>query len=360
MKSSTAATATVATLIMFLAPAYAEDSGWTDRIDFSGDFRLRYEGIDEEFEVERNAMRFRGRFGFTATASDNVKFVLRLATGGDNPVSTNQSFDGGFSTKDIGVDLAYVDWQISDTLNFYGGKMKNPFFKAGSVQFIWDNDLTPEGLAVKYSSGLFFGAAGGFSVEERSDSDDSWLFVAQGGISIPFGESNKLTVGMGYLAYTNTIGNIAFYNGKAKGNTLDANDLYIFEYKNTEVFAQVDTKLAAWPVQIFAHFAKNNEVSREDIAYTYGVNIGSSRDKGQAQFTWIYEDVEADSVIGTFNDSDFGGGGTDAKGHLLKVKYGIAKKIFVGGTFFVNKVERFQGIEHDYNRFQLDLEIKFN
>ncbi len=360
MKLTTAATAIVATLIMSFSAARAEDKSWTDRIDFSGDFRLRYESTDEEFEVERSRMRFRSRFGFSVTASDDVEFVLRLATGGENPVSANQTFGDGFSSKDIGVDFAYVDWKISDTLNFYGGKMKNPFFRPGGSGLVWDGDLTPEGLAIRYSSGLVFGTVGGFAVEERSTSDDSLLYVVQGGVGYPFGESNKLTVGAGYVAYTNTIGNEAFHDGKAKGNTLDTDDLYVFEYKNTEVFAQVDTKLADWPVQIFAHYAKNDKVSRENTAMAYGAKVGSSKDRGELQFTWVYNDVEADSVVATFTDSDFGGGGTDAKGHVLKAKYAISRKIFVGGTIFVNNVERFQGAEHDFNRFQLDLEFKFN
>lgn len=360
MKTTTAAITLIATLLMSFMPARSEDSSWTDRIDVAGDIRLRYEGIDEEFEVERNRMRFRTRFGVTATANDDVKVVLRLATGGGNPVSTNQSFDDGFSSKDIAIDLAYVDWKISDGVNFYGGKMKNPLFKAGGVPLVWDGDLNPEGFAIKYSFGKFFGTAGGFSVEERSSSDDSLLYVAQGGLKLPFGEKSKLAFGVGYFAYTNTIANSAFYNGKAKGNTLDINDSYVFEYKNTEVFAQFDTKIASWPLQVFAHHTKNNEVSREDVAFAGGVKIGSAKDKGQAQFTWMYQDIEADSVVGTFNDSDFGGGGADAKGHIFKGKYGFSQKIFVGGTFFVNKVERFQGLEHDYNRIQLDLEIKFD
>ena len=316
--------------------------------------------IDEELEAQRNRMRFRARFGITAAASDNVNVILRLATGGGNPVSTNQSFDDGFSGKDIDINLAYVDWKVSDALNIYGGKMKNPLFKSGSVPLVWDSDLTPEGLALKYSAGMFFGTVGGFSVEERGDSDDSLLYVVQGGIEVPFGAHNKLTVGLGYFAYTNTIGNTAFYNGRAKGNTLDINDLYVFEYKDTELFAQFDTHVANWPLQVFAHYVRNNEVDRENVAFAYGAKIGSSKDKGQSQFTWTYQDIEADSVIGSFNDSDFGGGGTDSKGHFLKAKYGLSKKIFVGGTFFVNKVERFQGVEHDYNRVQLDLEFKFN
>ena len=360
MKKTSAAIVVIATLLLTSTLAFAEGGDWTDRIDFSGDIRFRYEGIDEEFEVERNRMRFRSRFGFTATAGDDLKVILRLATGGGNPVSTNQSFDDGFSTKDIGVDLAYVDWKISDGLNFYGGKMKNPLFKAGSVPLVWDSDLTPEGFALRYSSGMFFGTVGGFSVEERSSSDDSLLYVIQGGLKFPIGENNRLTVGAGYFGYTNTTGNAAFYNGKAKGNTLDVNDQYVFEYKDTEIFAQLDTRIADWPLQLFAHYAKNNEVSSQDTAVAYGAKLGASKDKGQSQFTWIYQDIEADSVIGTFNDSDFGGGGTDSRGHILKGKYGFSKKIFVGGTFFVNRVERFQGIQHDYIRIQLDLEIKFD
>jgi hypothetical protein len=360
MTNTTAAISLIATLLMTCAPLCAEDSSWTDEIDFSGDFRLRYEGIDEDFEVERNRMRFRGRFGLTATVSDDINFVLRLATGGDNPVSTNQSFDGGFSTKDIGVDLAYVDWKILDNLSLFAGKMKNPLFRAGGVPLIWDSDLTPEGIALKYSVGPFFGTVGGFSVEERSGSDDSLLTVVQGGIKFPIGDNNELTMGAGYFAYTNTIGNKAFHNGNAKGNTLDINDLYVFEYQNTELFAQIDTKIANRPLQLFAHFAKNSEASREDTAFAYGAKIGLSKDKGQVQFIWIYQDIEADSVIGTFNDSDYGGGGSDSKGHIFSGKYGISKKMFVGGTFYLNEVERFQGVEHDYNRIQLDLGIKFN
>ncbi len=350
----------LAILLVLSAPLRAEDNSWTDRVDFSGDFRLRFEAIDEELEAERDRFRFRGRFGFKVDVADNLNFVLRLATGGDNPVSTNQTFDDGFSTKDIGIDLAYVDWKITDELNFYGGKIKNPLFRAGSSQLVWDGDLTPEGFAVKYSTANFFGTVGGFSVEERGAADDSFLYVVQGGLSFPFGESNKLTVGVSYFAYTNTVGNSAFYNGKAKGNTLDDDDLYVYDYKGAELSGQFDTNVMGWPLQLHAVYVKNSEVSRQDAAYGYGARLGSSKDKGQMQFSWSYRDIEADAVIGTFGDSDFGGGGTDAKGHFLKAKYGLSEKVFIGGTLFVNEVERFQSIEHDYNRLQLDLEIKFD
>lgn len=351
----------IALLVLALtaAPAVAQED-WTDRINFKGDVRLRYEAIDEDGEEDRKRMRFRTRFGLGATVTDDVKFVFQLASGGDNPVSTNQTLDDGFSTKDIGIDLAYVDWKIRDGLNIYGGKMKNPLYRAGGVPLIWDGDLNPEGFALKYSESGFFGVVGGFSAEERSSTDDSLLFVAQAGYKFAVGENASLTAGAGYFAYSDTIGNSPFYNGRSKGNSVDINGDYIYEYKNTELFAQFDTRMGDWPLKVYAHATQNSEASTEDMGYAFGAKVGSAKSDGAMEFSWTFQDIEADAVIGTFNDSDFGGGGTDSGGHLLKTKFAVSKKIFVGGTLFINEVDRFQGTEHDYNRLQLDVEFKFD
>lgn len=285
---------------------------------------------------------------------------MRLATGRGNPVSTNQSFEDGFSLSDIRLNLAFADWKVADDLNFYVGKMNNPLFKAGAVPLVWDSDFTPEGLALSYNSSLLFGTIGGFVIEKRSGADDSLLYALQGGVRLPLGENNMLTIGAGYFAFTNTIGNKPFYKDRPKGNTVDVDGNYVYEYKDAEVFAQFDSNIAGWPFELFAHYARNNAVATQDSAFALGVKLGSARKKGQMQFTWVYLDTDADAVIGTFTDSDFGGGSTDSLGHMLVAKYGISDKAFVGGTFFINKVDRTQGIEHDYNRLQIDLEFKFN
>ena len=305
-------------------------------------------------------MRFRTRVGLTGKVSDDVKVVFQLATGGNNPVGTNQTFDDGFSTKDIGVNLAYVDWKIRDGVNFYGGKMKNPLFRAGGVPLIWDGDLNPEGLALTFSAGGFFGTVGGFSVEERSSADDSLLYAVQAGYEFTIGENTSLAAGAGYFAYTNTVGNEPFYNGRSRGNTVDADGNYVFDYKDTEIFAQLDTEVAGWPLSVFAHGVQNNEVSDQDTGYAFGARVGSAKSEGDMEFGWAFMDMEADSVIGTFSDSDFGGGNTDSNGHVFQAKYAIKKKIFVGGTLFINEVDRVRGDKHDYNRLQLDIEFKFN
>jgi hypothetical protein len=246
MKALSIALLTSAMFLVLAQPVVAAEESWTDRITFNGDVRFRFESIDEDTEVERERNRFRARFGFTAKVQDDFKVVIQLASGGDNPVSTNQSIDGGFSRKDIGLDLAYVDWKINDAFTLNAGKIKNPFFKAGKVPLIWDSDLNPEGLAAKFSSGMFFGTAGFFTVEERSSSDDSLLYAVQGGVKFPLTKNLKLTAGAGYFTYTNTIGNEPFFDGNPRGNSVDADGNYVYDYENTEVFAQLDTSVADW------------------------------------------------------------------------------------------------------------------
>lgn len=348
-------------IVGIVLPTFADSdvATWTDHIRLNGDLRLRYEKIDEDGEQERNRVRFRARFGLSANVSDDIKIVLQLASGGDNPVSTNQTIDDGFSTKDIGIDLAYVDWSVNDEFSVYGGKMKNPLFRAGSVPLIWDGDLNPEGIAAKYESGRFFGTVAILSVEERSAVDDSLLYAAQSGLKFGVGDNASLTAGIGYFAYTNTIGNEPFFNGSAKGNSVDIAGNYTFDYKDVEFFGQFDTEFRDWPLRIYVHAMRNSEVSNEDTGFAIGAKVGSAKQEDTMEFSWTYQDIEADAAIGTFSDSDFGGGGTDSSGHILKGKYVLSKNVSLGGTLFVNEVDRIQGTEHDYNRIQLDIEFEF-
>lgn len=340
--------------------ALADDEAtWADRMAIKGDLRLRYESIDEEGEEERNRTRYRARLAVTADVSDNVKVIAEIASGADNPVSRNVTFDGGFDGDDIGFDLAYVEWTATESLTLYGGKMKNPLYRAGGAALVWDSDLNPEGIALQFSQGAFFANGAIFSVEERSSSSDSMLTALQLGGKFAIGDNASLTAGAGYFAYSNTIGNEPFYDGSAKGNSVDIDGNYLYEYKNTEVFAQFDTTLGDLPLSVYVQWVRNGEVDEEDTGYAFGAKFGAARAKGQWEASWTYQDVEADAVVGTFSDSDFGGGGTDASGHILQAAYAVSPAIKLAGTYFVNDIDRFQGTEHDFDRLQLDVQFSF-
>jgi hypothetical protein len=332
---------------------------WTNSISVKGDVRLRYEGIDEDGEEERNRGRFRARLGLTADVNENVKAVLQFATGGDNPVSTNQTFDDGFSRKDIGLDLAYLDWTPNDNTHIYGGKMKNPFHRAGGHALVWDSDLNPEGVAASYSVGGFFGHAGLMFVEERGSSDDSLLLGLQTGYELAVSEGASLTAGISYYDYSETQGNSPFHNGSAKGNTVDVDGNLVLDYNQVEVFAELSTSLGDMPFSVFADFVQNSDADTQDTGYAFGAAIGKAGSPGTWQASLAYQDLEADAIIGTYTDSDFGGGGTDASGFTIKGKYALADNWAFGGTLFLNEVEAGIDNEHDYSRIQLDLEFKF-
>ena len=351
--------AVVSSLLITPVAAEDEDTDWTDRISLKGDLRLRYEEIHRESDEPRERSRYRARLELSAAVTSDINVVMQIASGADDPVSRNVTFDGGFTAKDVGLDLVYVDWTAADGLHVLGGKMKNPLFRAGSVPLIWDSDLNPEGFALTYSTGMFFGNFGVFSVEERSRNNDSNLYAGQVGGRFALGESANLTVGAGYLGYSNTVGSEPFYNGAPKGNTVDTEGNYVYDYKNTEVFAQFDTEVGDWPLKVFSHWTRNSEVREQDTAVAYGAKIGAAKGKGKMELSWTYQDIDADAVIGTFNDSDYGGGGTDAEGHIVKAKYAVSRNVIIGGTYFSNIINRFSLPEEDYDRFQIDLEFKF-
>lgn len=339
------------------ANSHSQDS-WTDSISIKGDIRPRFEAIDEDGEEERQRGRFRIRVGMTADVNDNVRAIVQLASGGDNPVSTNQTFDDGFSRKDIGIDLAYVDWAPKEGMHVFAGKMKNPFFRPGGHALIWDSDLNPEGLALSYEKRAFFGTLANFSVEERSAADDSLLMAAQAGLKFDAAEGNVVTVGVGYFDYSETAGNSPFYDGNPRGNSVENGNL-VFDYGQLELFAQLDTKLGDIPVSVFADYVQNSDADTNDTGYAFGATFGKASAPGTWEGSIAYQDLEADAVIATFTDSDFGGGGTDASGFTLKAKYALADNWTFGGTLFLNEVEENIGNEHDYTRLQLDLEFKF-
>jgi len=67
----------------------AASESWTDRVGLDGDFRYRYERIDAEGSDTRKRNRIRARVNVKADLSDDIEVGFGLATGGDDPVSTN-------------------------------------------------------------------------------------------------------------------------------------------------------------------------------------------------------------------------------------------------------------------------------
>jgi hypothetical protein len=348
---------------------------WSDRIVLDGDFRYRYERIDPEGSDARNRNRIRARTNIKAEVADNIDVGFGLATGGDDPVSTNQTLGGGGSSKGVALNLAYVDWEATDGLHLFAGKFKNPLTKAGGQPLMWDGDWTPEGLALKYKRDWFFiNALGSFLESDTKKSNDSFAWGGQFGASASLGDV-KLTGGLGYYSIEaagksttfgdptdpgDFFGNTAIEpGGLACGTKPDVECVYAYDYLLTQVFAEAKFDIGNWPTVVFMDYVNNSDPSDNDTGWTLGTSIGQAKDRGQMQFTYFYADKEADSMLGLVTDSDFGGGGTDSKGHWLQFNYGVNKSWTIGAQYFINEVDLASGSKSDYNRLMIDMQWKW-
>lgn len=335
-------------------------SSWTDRISLNGDFRFRDETIDEQGKDDRRRNRIRARALISAEVTEDVEVGLGFASGGDDPVSTNQTLGGGGSTKDINLDLAYFDWSGLENTHVVGGKFKNILHRAGKNGLLWDGDWNPEGVGVAWDNGTAFVNALGTWLESDSAKQTEFSYGAQAGLNHAF-ENVKLKAGIAYYQI-NTKGKGSFYGDDDDffGNSFDPDSLtYLYDYHELELFAELGLDLAGRPFSLFFDYVQNQDAPEHDTAYAAGFKYGSAKAQGTWELGYVYQDLEKDAAYGLLVDSDFGGGGTDSRGHIITGGYAIAKNWNANLTWFLN--ERYISGEtaRDFDRVQLDLNFKY-
>ena len=328
-------------------------------LKFSGDMRYRHEAINDDASAERQRQRIRARFGVTADVTDNVRVGLTLATGNDDPVSANQTLDTGFSRKSIGVDRAYFAWDATDDLNITGGKMADPFYRPGNHHLIYDGDLNPEGLALRYNRTNWFASLAGLWVEERATADDSILLGGQLAYRRALDGGKRFTAGVSYYDYLNTQNQTPFWDGAPAGNRVNAAGNYLNDFNEAELFAEFNLKAGERPLSLFADYVTNVEADDENTGYALGAWYGEVTKPGTWRIGYAYQQLEADAVIGTFTDSDFAGGGTDGRGHIVDFSYGFRTRWTLAFKYFINERGMAAGEERDYNRLQADVQFTY-
>jgi hypothetical protein len=355
---------------------------WFKRINFSGDLRYRFEMIDEAGKDFRYRNRLRARLGVLANIYGGVDVGIGFGGGNsEDPVSTNQTLGEAFSTKPLWLDLAYVDWHpdFAEGLHLIGGKMRNVFYRFSTTELLWDPDLRPEGIALTYKNRFgslepFFNSSL-YWVEERSDSKNSLLLGAQAGLTAIF-LAGKLhfTAGAAYYDYTAIKGYPPYFKGNdGNGNTLDEiphdNDtpddpeddtityVYVNDYNEVNLFAQIGGKIKRFPWAVFGDFVINVAAADENIGWAAGASFGHLKEALDFKFRYYYRVVEADAVVGLFNDSDFNGGSTDARGHEANFALQIVKNIQFALTYFYNQ-SPLDDMKR-YQRGQIDFKFRF-
>lgn len=353
-------------------PAFAAD--WWETVKIKGDLRYRHEMIDEQAKDARHRHRLRARIGIFGEVSPYTNIGVQLATGGSNPVSTNQTLDDAFSTKPIGLDLAYFEMTHPRLPGFTltGGKFKNPFYKPGDSELLWDSDWNPEGGAIDFTRAMddvslnLIGA--GLWIDERSSGDDSYLLAGQGVVRMNLDEKKtSVAVGAGFFNYVNTRGFEVFHDPEdPMGNSVvsvvasdESAYYYANEFELAEFFGEVTHTFEELPVTVMGDLVINTATDSPETGWLVGIRVGKAKKSGSWEGRYIYREVEKDAVVGMFTDSDFRGGGTDASGHEIGSAVQLAKNTAFNVSYFINKIGLQRENQDDFKRLQVDLQLKF-
>jgi hypothetical protein len=359
-------------------------SDWATKVTLTGDIRYRYEAISDDTRLNADGVtaadryrdRVRARFNAVAKATDNITVGLGFATteGGD-PRSSNQSLTGVFNRKALDLDLAYFDWKFASWGNLVGGKMKQPFVKGGQNLF-WDNDINPEGAAFVFNRGMWFGSAYNFwlnevSGAENTQTSDPMMHGLQIGARVPVGGST-LTLAAHYYDLSSSQGRLVpaapIFGGNANGNTTIGTAPNIglaFDYEVIDALIQYDTTLGGLPLQLWGEYASNQDPEDLDTAWSAGVLYGRASNPRTWEVGALYQVMEKDAVFAQLIDSDFAAGLSDNEGWVLRFGYAPVRNWALNATYILSKrnvdvaANAFNTTEVDYDRLQLDFNVKF-
>jgi hypothetical protein len=326
----------------------AERDSKLPRIRLSGDLRLRGEGFwYDEDDVADVSNRYRGRYrariAADADVNDHMTAHVRLASGEGDNRSTNTSFGRrgpDFDQDPIFIDRASLearapeDWlPAGTTLALEGGKQPNPFlWKAARDLMLWDNDITPEGVAVRGRIALeggfqVFANAAYLIVDENSSNSDPHLIGTQLGAEWadePVAAGVRATW-YGFRSLDSAFvergidgtGGVTSAAGNLPGIIDGAGDIDVGELGAYAAWKGVE----GWPVTLFGYLSNNfsarsssltPEADDEGLGWSVGVEVGDK--KHVVALGLAYMLLEANAFPSQFVDSDYLDGVTNRKG----------------------------------------------
>lgn len=329
----------VACLILNPSLIAEETPNW----NWSGDLRnrLQMDKIYSNQNINRSRYRTRLRVTSKVKINDTISVQTRFASGSDDPRSTNQTFGDYFDTKTINLDQAFVSIK-KDNLTMHYGKMKNPIFTVSDL--MWDSDITPEGIAFKYSYKSINLVSSYFILDELSTSEnDPYLVSFQPQITTQFSDKINAKTSLN-LYHINTQGdqNIGVnFNIVGLSSVISQKNIY----KGLNAKVMIDA-------------FQNISSDQDSMAYLIGLKLGHGKINkiGTWAFTTSYRYIEENSTLNTLPDSDAYNGNTNVKGFESILKLGINKQTNLAFDYY-NMTNMTNNLNQQL--FQCDLNIKF-
>jgi hypothetical protein len=340
------------------------------RFRLSGDIRVRGEDIFQDCAacVTRNRARLRVRFGVDGRLNDNFVGGFALATGSlGDLTSANESLNGFFERKTIGLDRGYVTFNpvAARWLSITGGKFAYTWAR---TSLTLDPDINPEGFNQKFSWDVKSPFLKNFTVQgiqllynEVAKGDDSFALGGNTSATFQFGPltttpsftlidwgfPDAILNASAFATQATTSGNppIAIpgegpgcatgsglpsvppcaiaSNGMTNATFTDAKGtrhfLSGFEYADFILNSQLKTGLSRFPLNLVLEYENNLKAASHPVdskgnviasigsqnqSYLGEISIGQIKNKNDLQFGYGFWRSGQDSILATFSESE--------------------------------------------------------
>ncbi len=341
---------------------------WAQKINLTGDLRLRYQYNTQEDANDRHRARYRYRLGIGADIVDSVKVAAGIASGGDDPRSTNETLDDQFETKGAMLDYAYASWHPADWFTLLGGKIKgNPIWLTSDL--LWDGDINPEGAAMRmYMEDVLphvdaFGNAALFILDESAGDDkDPFMVVSQAGLNWKMTDKAHLKAAV--ASYNPINEQKSAFEWSAGTNTL-RNGVLINEYDALVASAEIGVNNPIEQLDfinycaLFGDYVIAPDPTDDNQGFLVGLSVGDKKvsKKGEWAAKALYRYLEQDAWLDFLPDSDAYDGGTNIHGPELVFEYGLSDNVILGLDWYY--CDLINGADVPQSLIQADMLFKF-
>ena len=339
---------------------------WAQTMKFKGDLRLRYQYNKKNGSVKRQRGRYRLRLGAESKINQSLKVFFGLASGTNDPRSTNQTMDATFETPDIRLDYAFSQYGIKPWLIVYGGKVQRKLAFLQLSDLLWDSDINPDGISLtatkvmRYDFDLFLNLGWFVLDESSSDTSDPSMSVFQPGFQWDMNDKRKLKFAVAYYGFNDLKGD-SLSHSQLTNSLIGGKLAYDYGVFNPSIeFSFEDFENMIMPYYaVFAEHVRNEKVSKNNKGNIFGFAIGHKKVKKQKQWKLKYarRRLEKDAWLDTFPDSDFYSGKTGVKGHEIILEYALADNVVFGADYY--NTRNIRGIKKTEDLLQMDLKLKF-
>ncbi|RHW18226.1 hypothetical protein D1610_07025 [Sphingomonas gilva] len=312
--------------------------GLLDRLDVSGDVRLRYEanfGDRDARNRDRGVLRARLRANYEV--NDWLTVGGQIATGDpDDPNTTDVTLSNFDDDLQFSLDQAYVRI-ASGNLVAYGGKIPLPFAR---TDLVWDGDVSPQGTSAAYKlplgSGHAIKATGlYFLIDESVAGSNSDMAGVQIGFESDPAAPLRVELAVGYYDYS--LRSVAGADsGDFRSNLIGPDGRYLSDFDLLDGIAAITYQGLGerWPVRLVGNYVKNLGAATDaDTGFGVDLFAGRASKPNDWRFGYGYAETEVDAVLAAFSH-DNTNIPTNYLQHTLAIDFVPTDNLILNATYY--------------------------